>query len=127
MGLLQENIENAAAPASTTVLLTNDLTIRVAEEAIEKKASVIVSYRMSFLSRCKRVRETWLISLVIQIPSSSVGSSQSRSSTRISASSSSSPSTTSPCVSLPVPPTLDTNLTGVQIAPTPPSTPPLAV
>ncbi|KAK0649447.1 putative NGG1 interacting factor [Cercophora newfieldiana] len=46
VGLLQENIESAnpGSPRTPTVLLTNDLTIRVAEEAIRKKASVIVSY-----------------------------------------------------------------------------------
>ena len=49
VGLLQENIDPSVtgnpAGAPPTVLLTNDLTIRVAEEAIRKRASVIVSYR----------------------------------------------------------------------------------
>ncbi|KAK1757275.1 protein NIF3 [Echria macrotheca] len=56
VGLLQENIEKVTtAPASVStvtgyssvspiVLLTNDLTLRVADEAIRKGASVIVSY-----------------------------------------------------------------------------------
>ncbi|KXX80746.1 Protein NIF3 [Madurella mycetomatis] len=44
VGLLQENIESASGSVSPIVLLTNDLTIRVAEEAIRKRASVIVSY-----------------------------------------------------------------------------------
>lgn len=48
VGLLQENIEppetDQVAAGTPTVLITNDLTIRVAEEAIKKKASVIVSY-----------------------------------------------------------------------------------
>ncbi|KAK4218347.1 protein NIF3 [Rhypophila decipiens] len=49
VGLLQENIvasRHALTPPPTpsTVLLTNDLTERVAQEAIVKKASVIVSY-----------------------------------------------------------------------------------
>ena len=54
VGLLQENIDLASnptfpggRPSPPTVLLTNDLTIWVAEEAIRKKASVIVSYRES--------------------------------------------------------------------------------
>ncbi|KAM7204270.1 GTP cyclohydrolase 1 type 2/Nif3 [Naviculisporaceae sp. PSN 640] len=45
VGLLQENIstgDDASIPS--TVLLTNDLTVRVAQEAIQKKASVIVTY-----------------------------------------------------------------------------------
>lgn len=52
MGLLQENIDKAgSASAAPRVLLTNDLTVRVAEEAIRKQASVIVSYRTaSFLA-----------------------------------------------------------------------------
>jgi len=48
VGLLQENIDNDASgrdETPSTVLLTNDLTIRVAQEAIQKKASVIVTYR----------------------------------------------------------------------------------
>lgn len=36
--------------SSQIVLLTNDLTIDVAQEAIEKKASVIISYRKIFHS-----------------------------------------------------------------------------
>ncbi|KAK4157724.1 GTP cyclohydrolase 1 type 2/Nif3 [Chaetomidium leptoderma] len=44
VGLLQENINPASGTVSPRVLLTNDLTIRVAEEAIKKQASVIVSY-----------------------------------------------------------------------------------
>ena len=49
VGLLQENIDLSSNPgsrtAAPTVLLTNDLTVWVAEEAIRKKVSVIVSYR----------------------------------------------------------------------------------
>ena len=45
VGLLQENIKPASGTVPARVLLTNDLTVRVAEEAIQKKASVIVSYR----------------------------------------------------------------------------------
>ncbi|KAK4032909.1 GTP cyclohydrolase 1 type 2/Nif3 [Parachaetomium inaequale] len=44
VGLLQENINPPRGPVSPRVLLTNDLTLRVAEEAIQKNASVIVSY-----------------------------------------------------------------------------------
>ncbi|KAK3319915.1 GTP cyclohydrolase 1 type 2/Nif3 [Cercophora scortea] len=45
VGLLQENIEPfPATNVPSTVLLTNDLTVLVAEEAIRKKASVIVTY-----------------------------------------------------------------------------------
>ncbi|KAK0713067.1 GTP cyclohydrolase 1 type 2/Nif3 [Lasiosphaeria miniovina] len=50
VGLLQENIDYSQSPSSAArdvspiVLLTNDLTVRVAEEAIRKRASVIVSY-----------------------------------------------------------------------------------
>ncbi|KAK3321605.1 GTP cyclohydrolase 1 type 2/Nif3 [Apodospora peruviana] len=52
VGLLQENIDPAVAGTPSNirdgtppiVLLTNDLTVRVAEEAIRKNASVIVSY-----------------------------------------------------------------------------------
>ncbi|KAH8886487.1 NGG1p interacting factor 3 [Thozetella sp. PMI_491] len=51
VGLLQDNIDYAddpslaiVKPPSHNVLLTNDLTIWVAEEAIRKKCSVIVSY-----------------------------------------------------------------------------------
>lgn len=33
-------------PDSKTVLLTNDLSPAVAQEAVDKKASVVVSYRM---------------------------------------------------------------------------------
>ncbi len=51
VGLLQENIDLSSnpgsRPAAPTVLLTNDLTVWVAEEAIRKKVSVIVSYRKS--------------------------------------------------------------------------------
>jgi putative NIF3 family GTP cyclohydrolase 1 type 2 len=45
VGLLQENINPTSGTAPSRVLLTNDLTISVAEEAIQKQASVIVSYR----------------------------------------------------------------------------------
>jgi putative NIF3 family GTP cyclohydrolase 1 type 2 len=51
VGLLQDNIDPSHAlcdpnrPVRETVLLTNDLTLRVAEEAIDLGASVIVSYR----------------------------------------------------------------------------------
>ncbi|AEO68035.1 0bda1580-0c6d-4c48-95bc-084b33984dd3 [Thermothielavioides terrestris] len=44
VGLLQENIEPARGGVPPRVLLTNDLTVRVAEEAIRKQVSVIVSY-----------------------------------------------------------------------------------
>ncbi|KAK0625296.1 GTP cyclohydrolase 1 type 2/Nif3 [Bombardia bombarda] len=53
VGLLQGNIDPSSSigagwstsrPVSPIVLLTNDLTIRVAEEAIRKKASIIVTY-----------------------------------------------------------------------------------
>ncbi|KAK3897616.1 GTP cyclohydrolase 1 type 2/Nif3 [Staphylotrichum tortipilum] len=44
VGLLQENINPASGTVPPRVLLTNDLTPRVAEEAIKKQASVIVSY-----------------------------------------------------------------------------------
>jgi putative NIF3 family GTP cyclohydrolase 1 type 2 len=54
VGLLQENIEplsfsglGGSRDVPSTVLVTNDLTIRVAEEAIRKRASVIVSYRIT--------------------------------------------------------------------------------
>ncbi|KAK3290701.1 GTP cyclohydrolase 1 type 2/Nif3 [Chaetomium fimeti] len=44
VGLLQENINPTSGSVPSRVLLTNDLTLSVAEEAIKKKASVIVSY-----------------------------------------------------------------------------------
>ncbi|KAL2163448.1 hypothetical protein VTH06DRAFT_5505 [Thermothelomyces fergusii] len=44
VGLLQENMVPPSGAVPSRVLLTNDLTLRVAEEAIEKQASVIVSY-----------------------------------------------------------------------------------
>ncbi|KAL1866307.1 hypothetical protein VTK73DRAFT_4765 [Phialemonium thermophilum] len=44
VGLLLDNIKPSTGDVKTVVLVTNDLTIRVAEEAIRKKASVIVSY-----------------------------------------------------------------------------------
>ncbi|KAG7293804.1 hypothetical protein NEMBOFW57_003861 [Staphylotrichum longicolle] len=44
VGLLQENINPTSGTVPSRVLLTNDLTITVAEEAIQKQASVIVSY-----------------------------------------------------------------------------------
>ncbi|KAJ4292974.1 hypothetical protein N0V88_005638 [Collariella sp. IMI 366227] len=44
VGLLQENIDTPSASVPPRVLLTNDLTLSVVEEAIQKKASVIVSY-----------------------------------------------------------------------------------
>jgi hypothetical protein len=44
VGLLLENIKSEEG--NPTVLVTNDLTISVAEEAIQRKATVIVSYRM---------------------------------------------------------------------------------
>ncbi|KAK4100360.1 NGG1p interacting factor 3 [Parathielavia hyrcaniae] len=44
VGLLQENINPTSGSVPPRVLLTNDLTLAVAEEAILKKASVIVSY-----------------------------------------------------------------------------------
>lgn len=45
VGLLQENINPTSGSVPSRVLLTNDLTLTVAEEAIKKNASVIVSYR----------------------------------------------------------------------------------
>jgi putative NIF3 family GTP cyclohydrolase 1 type 2 len=45
VGLLLENAEIPDLPSKKTVLLTIDLTPDVAEEAIEKGASVIVTYR----------------------------------------------------------------------------------
>ena len=45
VGLLQENINPPSGTVPRRVLLTNDLTLHVAEEAIKKQASVIVSYR----------------------------------------------------------------------------------
>jgi hypothetical protein len=58
VGLLQENIDPShhlspfeGKPMVPTVLLTNDLTLRVAEEAIRKQASVIVTYRR-FIRKC---------------------------------------------------------------------------
>lgn len=45
VGLLQENINPPSGTVPQRVLLTNDLTLRVAEEAISKNVSVIVSYR----------------------------------------------------------------------------------
>ena len=50
MGLLQENINPPSGCLPSRVLLTNDLTLRVAEEAINKQASVIVSYRTCALT-----------------------------------------------------------------------------
>lgn len=52
VGLLLGNIETPASrqPKSPVVLLTNDLTYAVAEEAIQKNASVIVSYRTFYPS-----------------------------------------------------------------------------
>ncbi|KAH6847339.1 GTP cyclohydrolase 1 type 2/Nif3 [Chaetomium sp. MPI-CAGE-AT-0009] len=44
VGLLQENMQPTSGTVPSRVLLTNDLTLSVAEEAIEKGASVIVSY-----------------------------------------------------------------------------------
>lgn len=49
VGLLLGNIETPETrkPKNPVVLLTNDLTYAVAEEAVQKNASVIVSYRES--------------------------------------------------------------------------------
>ncbi|KAK4124640.1 NGG1p interacting factor 3 [Parathielavia appendiculata] len=44
VGLLLENIDPPEGRVPKRVLLTNDLTLRVAEEAISKNVSVIVSY-----------------------------------------------------------------------------------
>ena len=57
VGLLLENTEppfynGAPQIVPSRVLLTNDLTIRVAQEAIRKQASVIVTYRTSPLALC---------------------------------------------------------------------------
>jgi Uncharacterized conserved protein len=48
VGLLQDNVAPASGDVPRRVLLTNDLTERVAEEAVKKGVSVIVSYRMSW-------------------------------------------------------------------------------
>ncbi len=46
VGLLLGNIETAkSSDKAPVVLVTNDLTYAVAQEAVEKGASVIVSYR----------------------------------------------------------------------------------
>ncbi|KAK3384968.1 GTP cyclohydrolase 1 type 2/Nif3 [Podospora didyma] len=61
VGLLQGNIDYkagsspAARLASPTVLLTNDLTVRVADEAIRKRASVIVSYHPFIFRGLKQI------------------------------------------------------------------------
>jgi len=47
VGLLLENLKSDKLNQKPTVLVTNDLTISVAEEAIKRKATVIVSYRKS--------------------------------------------------------------------------------
>lgn len=55
MGLLLGNMDEQgqealglqATPDEKTVLLTNDLTLSVAREAVSRKASVVVSYRTS--------------------------------------------------------------------------------
>lgn len=55
MGLLLGNMDEhgqralglAATPENSVVLLTNDLSPAVAQEAVTKKASVVVSYRGS--------------------------------------------------------------------------------
>lgn len=56
VGLLLGNIDSNgqktlgldATPDHKTVLLTNDLSPRVAQEAVDRKASVVVSYRMLY-------------------------------------------------------------------------------
>lgn len=51
VGLLLENVKPTSAAKEEghpTVLVTNDLTIKVAEEAIRQKVTVIVSYREFF-------------------------------------------------------------------------------
>ncbi|TDZ36976.1 Protein NIF3-like protein [Colletotrichum spinosum] len=55
VGLLLDNIEtpNSRTPKSPVVLLTNDLTYAVAEEAVQKNASVIVSYHPFIFSGLK--------------------------------------------------------------------------
>ncbi|KAI8193296.1 Protein NIF3-like protein [Colletotrichum sp. SAR 10_65] len=57
VGLLLGNIETPASrqPKSPVVLLTNDLTYAVAEEAIQKNASVIVSYHPFIFSGLKSI------------------------------------------------------------------------
>ncbi|KAF6809428.1 NIF3-like protein [Colletotrichum sojae] len=57
VGLLVGNIEtpDTRQPKSPVVLLTNDLTCAVAEEAIQKKASVIVSYHPFIFSGLKSI------------------------------------------------------------------------
>ena len=62
VGLLLENTEppfcnGAPQIVPSRVLLTNDLTIRVAQEAIRKQASVIVTYRTSPLALCRSWRD----------------------------------------------------------------------
>ncbi|KAK0725373.1 GTP cyclohydrolase 1 type 2/Nif3 [Lasiosphaeris hirsuta] len=44
VGLLQENVDLGPRSQNTTVMLTNDLTLSVAEEAVRRDVSVIVSY-----------------------------------------------------------------------------------
>ena len=94
VGLLQENINPTSGTVPRRVLLTNDLTLHVAEEAITKQASVIVSYRKK--NSMPPVCHTPLTTPT-QTPSSSAASSPSPSRTRTSASSCAWPSTTSPC------------------------------
>ncbi|TDZ21775.1 Protein NIF3-like protein [Colletotrichum sidae] len=57
VGLLLDNIEtpNSRTPKSPVVLLTNDLTYAVAEEAVQKNASVIVSYHPFIFSGLKSI------------------------------------------------------------------------
>jgi hypothetical protein len=101
VGLLQENINPPSGTVPSRVLLTNDLTLRVAEEAIQKNASVIVSYRMTHLTSLT----LHLMLTLAQTPSSSAASKPSPSPTRTSASSCAWPSTTSPSTARTRPPT----------------------
>lgn len=53
VGLLLDNVEvPGQEPTKPKVLLTNDLTYPVAEEAIARGASVVVSYRASLPPFC---------------------------------------------------------------------------
>ncbi|KXH67591.1 hypothetical protein CSAL01_03630 [Colletotrichum salicis] len=57
VGLLLDNIATSATatPKNPVVLLTNDLTYAVAEEAVQKNASVIVSYHPFIFSGLKSI------------------------------------------------------------------------
>jgi len=54
VGLLLANSHSPSSPVKPIVLVTNDLTADVADEAIGRGASVIVSYRASPHTTCRR-------------------------------------------------------------------------